>query len=330
MNCNDKKVLTIAVAAYNVEKYIESALTSLIVPEIMDRLEVMVIDDGSSDSTYEKASVYEKKYPQTFRVVHKENGGWGSTVNKGIELAKGKFFRQLDGDDQYMTESLQDYIDFLDKCDADLVISPYVVFVDDTGDIANRFEYSLANDTEAKAITDLTLEYNLSMHSAAIRTELLKKNNVLITEHCFYTDSEYMIRAFMHVRTYAYFDQVIYRYRIGREGQSMSIKSMITHKEDQMLVLKKMLSLYDEIEDGPGKDIIKRRLEIMIRTVYDLYWLRADDRKGLITYDEWLKRGWPDIYRSCASKKIKVSRSLNFISYKWMSLFVKNHYKEIC
>ena len=61
-----EKTLTISVACYNVGQFLRKTLDSLIAPEIMDELEVLVVNDGSSDDTAEIAREYEEKYPQTF------------------------------------------------------------------------------------------------------------------------------------------------------------------------------------------------------------------------------------------------------------------------
>ena len=93
------KILTVSVAAYNVEKFIRNTLDSCIAEEIMTDLEVLVVDDGATDATAEIVREYEDKYPQTFRLIHKENGGYGTTVNRSMQEASGKYFRLLDGDD---------------------------------------------------------------------------------------------------------------------------------------------------------------------------------------------------------------------------------------
>ena len=87
-----EKILTISIAAYNVGDYIKNTLDSLVVPEVMDKLEVFIVDDGGTDETLKIAKEYEEKYPETFHAVHKENGGYGSTVNYSIAHATGKYF----------------------------------------------------------------------------------------------------------------------------------------------------------------------------------------------------------------------------------------------
>ena len=95
----ERPLLTVSVAAYNVEKYIENTLECFQDPALAGLVEVLVTDDGGSDSTMEIAGRIAKEYPEIFILCHKENGGWGSTVNYGLARAKGKYFKLLDGDD---------------------------------------------------------------------------------------------------------------------------------------------------------------------------------------------------------------------------------------
>lgn len=82
------------------EKYLRRCLNSLIIDEEgMKQLEVLVINDGSKDSSSQIAHEYQNKYPDTYRVIDKENGNYGSCVNKGIVKATGKYFKILDADD---------------------------------------------------------------------------------------------------------------------------------------------------------------------------------------------------------------------------------------
>ena len=96
-----KKILTVTVPSYNVEKFLENTLDSFVDERVLDDIEVLIVDDGSKDKTAEIGRKYEEKYPDTFRVISKENGGHGSTINRGIGEAKGKYFKVVDGDPKF-------------------------------------------------------------------------------------------------------------------------------------------------------------------------------------------------------------------------------------
>ena len=104
-----EKILTVSIAAYNVQNYIKKTLDSLLVGKI-DDLEILVEDDGGTDNTINIVKEYEKKYPNVVKLIHKENGGYGSTINKSIEIASGRYFKQLDGDDWYDSENFTDFL----------------------------------------------------------------------------------------------------------------------------------------------------------------------------------------------------------------------------
>ena len=103
------KILTISVAAYNVENYISNTLESLLVDDI-DDIEILVEDDGGIDNTANIVKEYEEKYPNVVKLIHKENGGYGSTINKSLEIATGKYFKQLDGDDWYDSNNFKKFL----------------------------------------------------------------------------------------------------------------------------------------------------------------------------------------------------------------------------
>lgn len=94
-----EKILTVTIPSYNVEKYLRQTLDSFLAEEILEEIEVLIVDDGSKDGTAAIGKEYEKNYPGTFRVISKENGGHGSTINRGIQEAKGQYFKVVDGDD---------------------------------------------------------------------------------------------------------------------------------------------------------------------------------------------------------------------------------------
>lgn len=119
--CENDKLLTIVVPSYNASKYLDFNLQSFLRPSVPEKLEVIVVDDGSTDDTARIADAYHEKYPDTVKVIHKENGGHGSGINAGLRAASGKYFKVVDADDWVDHEALErllDYIASFDVADA--------------------------------------------------------------------------------------------------------------------------------------------------------------------------------------------------------------------
>ena len=123
----DEKILTVTIPSYNVEAYLEDCLESFVNSEVMDDIEVLIVNDGSSDNTVKIAQRYVDKYENTFRLINKENGGHGSTINTGVREAKGKYFKVVDGDDWVDTRSFIHLVKVLKESDADIVASNYTL-----------------------------------------------------------------------------------------------------------------------------------------------------------------------------------------------------------
>lgn len=119
------KLLTVVVPSYNAEKYLRHNLDSLCLEELLGELEIIVVDDGSTDSTAQIADEYAEKFPGTVVPVHKENGGHGSGINTGIRYATGMYFKVIDADDWVDAEDLKNLICFIrEKCRKHLCETP--------------------------------------------------------------------------------------------------------------------------------------------------------------------------------------------------------------
>lgn len=105
MNTNKiQKLLTIIVPCYNSEDYMKRCLDSLV--RGGDKVEVIVVDDGSTDTTGKIADQYATNNSSIVKVIHKENGGHGSDVNAGLEAATGRYFKVVDSDDWLISDHL--------------------------------------------------------------------------------------------------------------------------------------------------------------------------------------------------------------------------------
>ena len=225
------KVLTIIVPTYNMEKYLRRCLDSLIIDEEgMKQLEVLVINDGSKDSSSQIAHDYQDKYPNTFRVIDKENGNYGSCINRGLEETTGKYTKILDSDDCYYSENIQDFLTLLKDSSADIVFSPFDTYTFDSilkkkmecidfpnGKIFDIDEIKWPNRIEGR--------YR-AMHCMAVSTAILKGNHYHQTEGISYTDTQFIFYSVLYSKTCAFYDKPIYKYYIGREGQTMSKASL--------------------------------------------------------------------------------------------------------
>ena len=91
------KILTVIIPTYIMEDYLRYCLDSLLIKENFKQLEVLIINDGSKDSSSAIGHEYEQLYPEVFRVIDKENGNYGSCINRGLKEAKGKYVKILEG-----------------------------------------------------------------------------------------------------------------------------------------------------------------------------------------------------------------------------------------
>ena len=331
MNMHTKKTLSISVAAYNVAKTLRECLDPFVASGVMESLDIMIVNDGSKDDTVKLAMEYVEKYPNSIRLINKENGGWGSTVNTGIQEAVGKFFRQLDGDDYYKPENMRDYIRFLDSTEAEMVLAPYIEFSDSTGEILA--EPNCNPGCEIGKVYTIADVAGIApfMHSMAIKTNLLKKA-VRITEHCFYTDTEYVLKGCNSVNTVTFFDKPIYCYRRASAGQSMSLCGLEKHYVDQIKVIEVMLDyLQNEVSRKEVHDIYDK---LLFGTCWWLYLVMLyispspKHKKDLVAFDKMLKEKNPGYYDDITISIISVLRKTGVVGYAVGAYYQKKRDKR--
>ena len=193
MDKNKRKILTISIAAYCVEKYIHQTLDSLTDERVIDDLEIFVIDDGGTDNTLQIAKKYAVKYPNSIFAIHKENGGYGSTVNYSVAHATGKYFKLLDGDDWFDRDGLIKFVEFLKYSDVDMVVTPFCY---GSGEDDMKMG-PLDNIERNKTLTIAEINHvkrALPMWTVSYKTEVIRNGWVNLPEKVFYTDSLYVLK----------------------------------------------------------------------------------------------------------------------------------------
>lgn len=223
-----EKILSIIVPSYNMEKYLPKCLGSLVVAsELMERLEVLVVNDGSKDRTSEIAHEFAAKWPETFRVIDKANGHYGSCINTALKVAAGTYVKVLDADDWFDRECFGKYLCFLVdtvegkwNCAPDLILNDFV-WVDEADIPFKTMTRSLPSEQLLDVDDERVDLRGLYMHAVAYKTEKLRVMGYEQTEGICYTDNEWSHYPLAMVEKVAYCNVILYRYLFGRVGQSM-------------------------------------------------------------------------------------------------------------
>lgn len=266
----DNKVLSIGIAAYNMEQFLGRCLDSLIIPEI-DKLEIIVVNHASTDQTHEVAMDYKKRFPQSIKVVDvTENGHYGRAVNNALANATGKYFKLLDADDTYCKENLAEYVSFLEENDSDIIFSPYIVldfdsnyvssFVCPKEMISRSFSLDEVNWREPK------LEKFRAMHSMATKTSIFKINNYFQTEGIAYSDTQLVFFSDLYSHTCSFFEKPIYNYYLGRDGQTMSETSIKKNRLHFYKNAQRMLDIFESYSEK--QSISDNKLKLLADSVY--------------------------------------------------------------
>lgn len=237
-----KKILTVSVAAYNLGEMIRENLDSFVQSGVLDELQIIVTDDGSRDSTPDIVEEYCKKYPHSIFLVRQPNAGPGSTVNRGIEHAAGKYFRMVDGDDWVDPRALKSLVSVLAKTDADMILCPYTMIDAKTG--AKREVPLEGLEFGAEIPFEKIASLDLAMHNVIYKTSILQENKIRLNSG-FYTDMQYLVFPSIYVRSVLPLKNNLYQYRISLDGQSMSYPSMQKNIKQHEAVLFSLIGLYE-------------------------------------------------------------------------------------
>ncbi len=330
-----KKILSVSIAAYNVEKYLTQCLDSILLADLLEDIEVLVIDDGSSDHTKKIAKDYEKKYPGTLRLITKENGGHGSAVNRGIEEACGTYFKPVDGDDWVCQKGFRELVSFLKSSDADLVSTDYTAVQDGTGTILKQEKKNFPDMQYKKTyrFADVCRHVYINMHCSAIRTDILKKMPRRLDEHCFYVDAEYALYPVPYIRTICFLPDPVYMYRLGLSTQSMNIQSMQKNCAHHEKVLNSLLDFYrTEKEHMPEQDrllYVERGIARILVSQFKIYLSFAPGQKWkqkIMETDHLVREKYRAVYRAVQSPAVTLLRHSHYALYRPASLFCRRMY----
>ena len=282
------KYISFAIPCYNSQDYMSRAIESILTGG--EEIEIIIVNDGSTDRTSEIAHEYGKQYPDIIRVIDKENGGHGDAVNAGLDSARGKYFKVVDSDDWVDEESLQKILELLrnleeEDSQIDMLVSNYVYEkVGASHKKCIHYRNALPQDEVFRwdDMGHFHLDQYILMHSVIYRTNMLKLSQLKLPKHTFYVDNIYVYYPLPHVRKIYYLDVDFYRYFIGRDDQSVNERNMIARVDQQIFVTKEMIDMYDlrKITSKKLRQYMVNHLAIMM-TVSSILLIRSKTRENL-------------------------------------------------
>ena len=254
------KVVTFGIPSYNAAKDMDHCISSILEGSgYAEDIEIVIVDDGSKDETPAKADEWAARYPGIVRAVHQVNGGHGMAVLAGLREARGAYYKVVDSDDWLDAASLSAMLailrGFLERGQrVDLFISNYVYEkVHEGTHTAIGYKGALPRKRVFRwdEIGHFLPSQNLLMHSLCYRTDVLRGHDLPLPAHTFYVDNIYAYVPLPHCETMYYADIDLYRYFIGREGQSVNEATMVKRLDQQFRITRIMMEAYHLYDDVP-------------------------------------------------------------------------------
>ena len=300
-----EKILSIIIPTYNMAALLPRCLDSLTASGVLDDLDILVVNDGSTDSSRAVAYSYAERYPQSIKVVDKKNGNYGSTINAALPLAVGEYVKVLDSDDWFDSQELAKYVAELKSLEQEVDVSvTHFLMIHEGGRTETvkyqnygrePYTYGKVYNLD-KVLGDGFIRYFL-MHSLTYRTQLLRDHGYRQTEGISYTDIQWSSYPFFWAGSIVFHDLVVYRYNMDREGQTMDpavIRKSLPQLERMTMDLmdfyrKADMSDLSEARVGFLRQYFKNRLRLLVKTHLMDIPRREFDKEAFSSLDSWIQ-----------------------------------------
>lgn len=226
----DKPAISVLIPIYNVEKYLGECLDSLR-SQSFSNFEAICINDGSTDSSPDIAHAFAQK-DSRFRVIDKSNSGYGASMNRGLDFARGKYIAILESDDIIYPDALWSLYSAAESFAADAVKGNFTFYWSDPNR-ADEFHEMISSDM-TEMIIDTRIDTRIFTHKASIwsglyRNDFLKSHGIrfLETPGASYQDSSFAFKVWASASKATFIHAPIIRYRQDNESSSVNSKGKV-------------------------------------------------------------------------------------------------------
>lgn len=222
--------VSIIVSVYKVEKYLVQCLDSIVRQTLKD-IEIIIVDEGDKDACRYIIDHYEQADKRVI-AIHEKNGGYGASVNKGFDIAKGEYIGIVESDDFIAPEMYEEMYNYAKKLDADVVKTPYYEYwsqkdgIKDFKKVCWYNDFITKNSPKNKTFSILDYPHQMSIHaslwSGIYKTSYIKKEKIRFVEAKggAYVDVGFRIDTLIKSKKIAWLNKPFYNYRIDAEGST--------------------------------------------------------------------------------------------------------------
>lgn len=316
--------LSIVAAVYNLEKYLPRCLDAL-VNQTLQEIEIICVNDGSTDSAPQIIEEYQKRYPDKIKVFHKENGGEFTTRNYGLERATGEYVTFVDTDDYVELNWAEKLYNAAKENDADLAVCGFERIDIKTNKIVatnmTKFGYCVK---EIRTNDDYLLFINPSPWNKVYKREKIKDLRFLPFRG--FNDTMFLASFYTRMKKIAFVPDVLYHYYLRYDSQIHTVnKQDVDNLKKYLLEVKKLY-----IESGKYEEMkyildtfafLHLGTSVMYRVSYDKTVDMKDMLKETIKYLDDNFTNW----RKSPFLKLgySIKKGFKHVAFWGVSLFYK-------
>lgn len=297
--------VSIIVPVYNTEKYLHKCLDSL-VNQTLDDIEIVIVNDGSKDSSPEIIKEYMDKYPGKFNYASQENSGQAVARNKGVLMATGDFIGFLDSDDAAKPDMFEKMFKKAVETNSDMVVCDYEYITDK--------QTILKQVKTFKDQRDMFIDCFVDPWNKLFKASVLKDNGITFPEGYFYEDTGWFIKCIPFVKKTEKINEVLVEH-YKREGSSMTA---LDDKRVQHIfpVLQSVLDFYNEKN---VYDVYSTELEYFISKIL----LCSSFRRISRVKDKAIRKGLVDRTFAFLGEKFPEYKLNNYYNGKKVGNYIK-------